>query len=70
MATCPECGVSSRVDSTAFSIEKVLVFKPLGTWSVAGQQMKTVAYERLEMSCQCGWRIRGYIDGEDFVADE
>jgi hypothetical protein len=66
MATCPNCGVSSRSDSAAITVQKFLIAKPLGTWSVSGSQMKTVASEVLRMSCRCGWHIDGFIDGEQF----
>ena len=69
MATCPECGVSSRQDPTAITVEPVFVAKPIGTFSVAGAQMKVSAYQRLQMSCRCGWKILGYIDGDHFIAD-
>lgn len=66
MATCPNCGVSSRKDFTAITVEKFLIARPPGTWSVAGNQLKTVASEVLRMSCRCGWHIDGFIDGEEF----
>jgi hypothetical protein len=62
MATCPVCKTSSRQDGTAFSVTRVLIAKPLGTWSVSGTQMKTVASEYKKLSCRCGWSILGYID--------
>lgn len=70
MATCPECGTSSRVDPTAITVQEVLVAKPLGTFSLAGVTDKRSAYTRLQMSCRCGWKILGYIEGEYFVADK
>lgn len=70
MATCPQCGAKSREDPDAFVIERVLVAKPLGTFSVSGAQMKVSAHERLQLRCQrCGWSILGYLDGDSFVAD-
>lgn len=69
MATCPECGARSRDDETAFVVEPVLVAKPLGTYSVAGAQMKASAYERLRLRCRCGWSILGHIDGDQFVSE-
>ncbi len=62
MATCPACGTRSREDHEAITITAFLKAKPIGTWSLAGAQLKTVAYEQLRMSCRCGWSIEGYID--------
>ncbi len=62
MATCPNCHTSSRQDPDAITVEKVLVAKPLGTWSVAGQSLKTVAVEKYKMECRCGWYVLGQLD--------
>lgn len=75
MATCPTCGASSRTDPT-FEVTRTLVAKPLGTFSIAGAQMKTVATERLVLTHvgpadkPCGWSVAGHIDGDHFVADQ
>lgn len=44
MATCPECKTREGmvIEETD---DKVLVAKPLGTWSLAGAQLKTSAIE-------------------------
>jgi len=69
MATCPDCGASSRTDPT-FEVTRVLVAKPFGTFSVAGAQTKTVASERMKLShLSCGWSVLGRLEGSDFVAD-
>lgn len=68
MATCPNCGASSRTDPT-FSVEEVLISKPPGTFSIAGVQTKVVATQTLRLSHSCGWSILGYIDDESFVGD-
>lgn len=68
MATCPNCSVSSRVDPDAMEIEECLEALPIGTWSLAGQQLKTSARTTQRMRCRiCGWSILGHIDGETFV---
>ena len=69
MATCPQCGASSRTDST-FVLERVVLAAPLASFSVAGAQMKVPARIRLRlMHAGCGWFVYGSIEGEDFVAD-
>ncbi len=77
MATCPDCGRrdAMTLDRTG---ETILVARPLGTWSLAGAQMKTSArqVEVLVLACDpdpahgggCGWTVRGYIDGESLMA--
>lgn len=70
MATCPSCQVSSRVEPNALVVEEVIEVKPLGTFSLAGVQMKASANRRLRLRCtHCLWSILGYIDGDHFVAD-
>lgn len=66
MATCPSCGTSSRQDPRAIEIAEVLIAKPVGTWSLAGAQPKTVVYSGPQMSCRCGWSILGYIDADGY----
>lgn len=70
MATCPNCGTSSRQDPEAITLERVLAAKALGTWSLAGAQLKTVAVERHKLECRCGWYVIGDVDenGENFTA--
>lgn len=68
MATCPNCNTSSRTDPDALSVDRVLEARPLGTWSLAGAQLKTSAVERLRLSCRCGWSVLGYVnEDEDFM---
>ncbi len=67
MATCPNCGTSSRTDPNAMVVSEGLMARPLGTWSLAGQQLKTSAYGPLyKLSCRCGWAIWGVINGDSF----
>jgi hypothetical protein len=69
MATCPNCGVSSRDDSLAIEVTRVLEALPLGTYSVAGVTPKVVARERYKMAClRCGWSILGWIEDGYFCA--
>lgn len=72
MATCPNCGASSRTDPT-FTVALVegLIAKPLGTFSVAGAGLKTVAVQRMRLSHgACGWSIDGWLEGGSFVGVE
>lgn len=63
MATCRNCGVSSREDPTAMRVELVLDADPIGTFSVAGATMKVTVKESLRLRClRCGWSIGGYYD--------
>ncbi len=74
MATCPECRISSRLDSLAITIEKLLI--PAGPFgnglaAIAGQQMKLSMREVHRMIChRCGWWINGRIEDDHFVAEE
>jgi hypothetical protein len=65
MATCPNCGTSSRVDPEAMVIRPVLTPKPLGTFSLAGSSMKLSARLEQRLACRCGWHIDGHIDVAD-----
>lgn len=70
MATCPSCGAKSREDPDAFVVEKVLVARPIGSFSLSGSTFKVSANERLRLRCQrCDWSVLGYLDGDSFVAD-
>ena len=70
MATCPSCAVSSRTDAEAIEVTRILVAKPIGTFSVSGSTMKTVAYERYQMRCtRCGWHIDGTLTDDEFLGD-
>lgn len=46
-----------------------MLASPLGKHSLSGTQLKVSAQRRLRMSCRCGWKVTGYIDGDQFVAD-
>jgi hypothetical protein len=44
--------------------------KPLGTWSVAGQQPKIVATVRHQLACnKCGWSVLGQLREDGYFAD-
>lgn len=62
MATCPECGTSSRTDPTVMRLEPVLQASPVGTYSLAGVQMKFSARAAHRLTCRCGWTVTGQIE--------
>lgn len=66
VATCPNCHSSTRTEPECMSVSKALNAKPLGTFSVAGAQTKTVAIDCLKLECRCGWSILGYIHDNVF----
>lgn len=71
MATCPnpKCGASTRVTPGIMEIVEEIVAKPLGTFSIAGNQMKVSAYTQLRLVCRaCDWSTPGWIEGGHFVA--
>lgn len=43
--------------------------KALGTFSVAGSQMKAPAQRRQQLRCRCGWSIMGLVVDEQFHGD-
>lgn len=69
MGTCPQCGTNSRTEPDAFTLTEVFVAKPIGTFSVAGAQMKAVAIMRLKLQCRCGWTAYGYMDDGDLIVE-
>lgn len=69
MATCPSCGANSRTDPT-FVVEESLVAKPLGSYSLAGVQVKVSAVKKMVLKHSCGWFIEGHIEGDYFVAEK
>lgn len=49
-SACPSCGLRGQV-----TVRKILRAKPVGSFSLAGVQMKFSAYEDLEAACgACG----------------
>lgn len=68
MATCPECGTSSRTQPGALWLDAVLVTSPLTAQSLSGSQLKTGA-RRLRLSCRCGWKILGEVRDGVFWGD-
>lgn len=68
MATCPRCGTSSRVDPESFALAPALFAKSIGSFSLAGAQMKFSAVEALRMShATCGWSVLGHDDGRGYL---
>lgn len=58
MSPCPRCSVTGRI-----SVRRVLVAKPLGTWSLAGTQDKTVAQDKAVLECDaCGFSATGRLE--------
>lgn len=61
MATCPDCGLSSRDDPSLMTLERVFVSKPVGEFSLSGAQMKLSAVESHRLACRCGWSVTGQV---------
>jgi hypothetical protein len=56
---CPECGAAGTV-----VLRPVIVAKPLGTFSLAGAQMKVSAWRGWELACSaCSFRVLGQVEG-------
>lgn len=59
MRPCPQCGAVGTVDLTP-----VLVAKPLGSFSLAGAQLKVPAWSGYALVCSaCGWTVTGHVQG-------
>lgn len=57
---CPECSAPAR----DLTLSRVMVARPTGTYSIAGQQDKVVARAGYRLTCgQCGWSVTGEIHG-------
>lgn len=69
MATCPECGTSSRIDPTAMTLAPILQAKPVGAYSLAGVMMKAPVRLAYRLACRCGWTVTGQIESNQFVVD-
>lgn len=58
-APCPQCGAAPG----ALSVTPEIVAAPLGTWSLAGMQMKTTTRIRPVLCCSaCDLRVPGELD--------
>jgi hypothetical protein len=56
---CPECGTVGTV-----ALRPVMVAKPLGSFSLAGAQMKVSARQGWELACSaCSFRVLGQVEG-------
>lgn len=66
MATCPSCGVSSRKNPTAITLEYLFSAEQGRPWSLSDQQIKALVRGDWRMWCRCGWSIIGRVEGEDF----
>jgi hypothetical protein len=61
---CPSCGTENSIE-----VSLVLAAKPLGTWSLAGAQMKTVAEHTAMAVCAaagCDFMVSGHLEGADW----
>lgn len=59
MKPCPECGAVGTV-----ALRPAMVAKPLGTFSLAGAQMKVSAWRGWELACSaCPFRVLGQVEG-------
>jgi hypothetical protein len=64
---CPACGQQGGL-----TIGMRLVAKPIGTWSLAGAQLKTSAVRTLGLGCnRCGMMLYGTLDADgNFVTTD
>jgi hypothetical protein len=61
---CPNCDALGRL-----TLHQILVARPVGNYSLAGQQPKVSAEEIYVLTCSaCEWSIRGRIEGNFFIA--
>ncbi len=61
---CPKC---TKVGGLHINIQ--LVSKPLGTFSLAGAQVKTSAYQAPVLECQhCDLHVAGRFDGDNHAS--
>lgn len=61
---CPSCGA----EPGCLSITETLVARPLGSWSLAGAQLKTSARSQPVLTCSaCPLRVTGTFDGSHVV---
>lgn len=59
MKPCPECGTVGTV-----ALRPAMVAKPLGSFSLAGVQMKVSAWRGWELACSaCPFRVLGQVEG-------
>lgn len=72
MATCPNCGASSRDASQTFTVEQVMVpvqeIPPIKGRRVGGPTFIVEEKHRLTHE-ECGWHIDGRVEGDYFLAD-
>ena len=70
MATCPECGASSRTDPT-FSVERTFTPTTLGRLQIsAGEREIDMVQTLVLRHDRCGWAVSGHLDetSGEFVA--
>lgn len=55
---CPSCGVEGQL-----TLGWRIVLKPIGTWSLAGAQVKSVGERKFGLGCgACGMMLYGWLD--------
>lgn len=59
-SSCPQCGAT---DKSGFSVTAQLIAKSMGTYSLAGAQMKFSALAQAILACDCGWFVNGHLEG-------
>jgi hypothetical protein len=65
MPRCPDCGSDGTI-----SVWPVLVAKPLGTFSLAGAQMKVSAVQAAVARCSaCEFTVNGHPEGDTYSPD-
>lgn len=59
MKPCPKCGAAGTV-----ALRPALIVQPLGSFSLAGVQLKVSAREGWELACSaCAFRVLGQVEG-------
>jgi predicted RNA-binding Zn-ribbon protein involved in translation (DUF1610 family) len=62
MKNCPNCGQQT------LTLDRILVSKPFGSFSLAGVGVKVVAYDMYRLECTtCQWAVNGRVSGGYFV---
>lgn len=62
MSGCPTC------NQQTLTLDRVLVSKPFGSFSLAGAGVRVTAYDMYRMECtSCQWAVNGRISGGYFI---
>lgn len=58
---CPGCGITGSLNP-----DEILACAPIGTYAIAGAQVKVSAYPRPRLTCgRCGWTVTGEYGSDD-----